>query len=285
MDAALTTGTPHRGGLTCCRRWAPPQRGARTPPDGRVRGARALPGAGRVAQPRAARRARGALLARARSSPPSSPTSRWSITVLRMANRIGGAQEGQDRQRSPRRSRCSPPRASRRWSSRTAIFDFFERTPGWDAAPERFRLHAVATQSAADRLARELDYGRRATSCSSPPCCTTSASSCSCTPTRPTPSRSTARRAPPRSASTASAASWASTTRWSAASSPAAGACPNCLATAIERHHSDEAEGEAAIVRLADMLAHYGHGQPVDPQGAAEGRARARADAASSCAR
>jgi hypothetical protein len=34
----------------------------------------------------------------------------------------------------------------------TKTFDFFERTPIWDAAPERFRLHAVATQRAADRL-------------------------------------------------------------------------------------------------------------------------------------
>ena len=40
---------------------------------------------------------------------------------------------------------------------------------------------------------------------------------------------------------------------------------PNRLAAAIERHHSAEAEGESAIIRLADMLAHYGHGQPVDP--------------------
>ena len=41
---------------------------------------------------------------------------------------------------------------------------------------------------------------------------------------------------------------------------------PDRLATAIERHHSDEAEGEAAFVRLADMLAHYSHGQTVDPR-------------------
>ncbi len=41
---------------------------------------------------------------------------------------------------------------------------------------------------------------------------------------------------------------------------------PNSLASAIERHHSDDAEGQAAMVRLADMLAHYGHGQGVEPK-------------------
>ena len=41
---------------------------------------------------------------------------------------------------------------------------------------------------------------------------------------------------------------------------------PDRLAAAIERHHSDEAEDEAALVRVADMLAHYGHGQQVDPR-------------------
>ena len=43
-------------------------------------------------------------------------------------------------------------------------------------------------------------------------------------------------------------------------------ALPNRLATAIERHHADDAEGEPALVRLADMLAHYGHGAQVHPK-------------------
>src|SRR3712207_8068246 len=40
-------------------------------------------------------------------------------------------------------------------------FDFFERSSTWDAAPERFRLHGVATQRAADRLATETGYDNR----------------------------------------------------------------------------------------------------------------------------
>jgi DNA-binding CsgD family transcriptional regulator/HD-like signal output (HDOD) protein len=37
------------------------------------------------------------------------------------------------------------------------------------------------------------------------------------------------------------------------------------LARAIEHHHSDGARDDAAIIRLADMLAHYATGDPVDP--------------------
>ena len=39
---------------------------------------------------------------------------------------------------------------------------------------------------------------------------------------------------------------------------------PPGVAAVIERHHADDATGEAAFVRLADMLAHYAHGDAVD---------------------
>jgi putative nucleotidyltransferase with HDIG domain len=37
------------------------------------------------------------------------------------------------------------------------------------------------------------------------------------------------------------------------------------LAGTVEDHHSAEARGDAAVIGLADMLAHYAAGQPVDP--------------------
>jgi DNA-binding NarL/FixJ family response regulator len=40
---------------------------------------------------------------------------------------------------------------------------------------------------------------------------------------------------------------------------------PAAIATVIERHHNPDAEGDAAIIRLADMLAHYGDGAQVSP--------------------
>src|SRR6476661_6976767 len=40
---------------------------------------------------------------------------------------------------------------------------------------------------------------------------------------------------------------------------------PKSVAAVIERHHAEDAVGEAAFVRLADMLAHYAQGSPVSP--------------------
>ena len=40
---------------------------------------------------------------------------------------------------------------------------------------------------------------------------------------------------------------------------------PTAVASAIERHHSEDATGEAAFVRLADMLAHYAQGDQISP--------------------
>ena len=121
---------------------------------------------------------------------------------------------------------------------------------------ERFRLHAVATQAAADRLARELDFPI-VTSCSARRCSTTSAS---CPHARvsglsvadPLGARTPEERIHRERLELGvdhALVGGVLARRW---------ALPNRLATAIERHHADDAEGEAALVRLADMLAHTG---------------------------
>lgn len=53
------------------------------------------------------------------------------------------------------------PRTIQAFASRVHTFDFFERVGVWDTAPERFRLHALATQRAADRIASERRAGRQ----------------------------------------------------------------------------------------------------------------------------
>ena len=50
---------------------------------------------------------------------------------------------------------------------------------------------------------------------------------------------------------------------------------PPSITTTVERHHGSEPEGPAAIVALADQVAHHGHGDPVSP-----GRVAALADRA-----
>jgi HD-like signal output (HDOD) protein len=61
---------------------------------------------------------------------------------------------------------------------------------------------------------------------------------------------------------------------------------PKSIATPIERHHNpDEIEGEAAFIRLADMLAHYEQGARVSPTEMLQTARARRARAAVSCAR
>ena len=83
-----------------------------------------------------------------------------AIAVLRVANRPS----------SPRAGNVASIRhavdvlgadAVESLASRTDVFDFFERRQPWNSAPERFRLHAIAVQRAADRIAREIDHPDR----------------------------------------------------------------------------------------------------------------------------
>ena len=82
------------------------------------------------------------------------------ITVLRIANRSAQRKKGKIAT-IPEAVDILSPEGVETLAARSATFDFFERTPGWDVIPERFRLHAVATQAAADRLAREMEYEDR----------------------------------------------------------------------------------------------------------------------------
>ncbi len=67
---------------------------------------------------------------------------------------------GQRRYRR-RGRRAARPQTVQALAGRARTFDFFERASVWDAAPERFRLHALATQRAADRVATEVGYENR----------------------------------------------------------------------------------------------------------------------------
>jgi putative nucleotidyltransferase with HDIG domain len=186
------------------------------------------------------------------------------ITVLRIANRTAQRKKGKIAS-IPEAVEILSPEGVETLAARTATFDFFERTPGWDLMPERFRLHAVAAQSAADRLARELECDDRdELLCSALLHDVGKLVLTHAYPGYPGQVHQNARTPEERLHRERlelgvdhALVGGVLARRWG---------LPNRLATAIERHHADDAEGEAAIVRLADMLAHYGHGLPVNPK-------------------
>src|SRR4051794_6552420 len=82
------------------------------------------------------------------------------ISVLRLANRLDHDRRGRV-ESVVEAVEILSPEAVQRLASAVETFEFFERAQTWDAAPERFRLHAVAVQRAADRLAAEAGYPHR----------------------------------------------------------------------------------------------------------------------------
>jgi len=80
-----------------------------------------------------------------------------TIAVLRLANQC--TQSLPAKSVSIRRAiELLGPAAIEALAARTEIFDFFERSKTWDFAPHRFRLHAVAVQRVADRIARAIAH-------------------------------------------------------------------------------------------------------------------------------
>ena len=82
------------------------------------------------------------------------------IAVLRLANSAESVKRGQVESIVGAVELLSPE-AVQGLVMRTEVFEFFERGKAWDAAPERFRLHAVSVQRAADRLAAAAGYNHR----------------------------------------------------------------------------------------------------------------------------
>lgn len=142
-------------------------------------------------------------------------------------------------------------------SART--FDFFERTAVWQNAPERFRVHAIATQRAAQEIAIEVAYehrdrlmltallhdiGKLALGHSDPDYPRQVHGSAR------TPEERAAREQAELGVDHALVGGVIAR-RWG---------LPATISQAIESHHNACEPGEAAIIRLADMLAHYGTG-------------------------
>jgi putative nucleotidyltransferase with HDIG domain len=183
-----------------------------------------------------------------------------TIGVLRYANRAAAA----DVSGIPAAVDVLKPSGVLAIAGTSPVFDFFEPNGGWELRPEQFRVHALATQQAAARIGREVgwpdrdelivaallhDIGRLVISKLHP---------------GQRPWFDAARNTPEQRIRDEreqlgidhALVGGVLARRWNV---------PQRIAVAIERHHAEDADGLAAIVGAADMVAHYSQGESVTP--------------------
>src|SRR3954447_10881383 len=186
-----------------------------------------------------------------------------TISVLRFANRSGlvaGGVAG-----IPAAVEVLKPSGVLAIAGTAPSFDFFESNGGWELKPERFRVHALATQRAADQIGRVVgwverdelavaallhDVGRLVISRLHPGY-KVYFDAISRTPEQ------RLREEREQLGIDHALVGGVLARRWN---------LPSRIAVAIERHHADDAEGLAAMVGTADMIAHYCQGEAIAPE-------------------
>jgi len=186
-----------------------------------------------------------------------------TISVLRFANRSGlvaGGVAG-----IPDAVDVLKPSGVLAIAGTAPSFDFFESNGGWELKPERFRVHALATQRAAVQVGRTVgwverdelavaallhDVGRLVISRLHP----------GYKVYFDTISRTPEQRLRDEREQLGidhALVGGVLARRWN---------LPQRIAVAIERHHTEDADGLAALVATADMVAHYSQGEAVSPE-------------------
>ena len=186
-----------------------------------------------------------------------------AIAVMRAANRSG----------SPHGPVASIPEAIEilkpsgvlAIAGTASVFDFFEPNGSRDMRPEKFRVHALATQHAAEQVGRAVgwpdrdelaitallhDIGRLVIN-NLHPGQRPYAEMVSRTPEQ------RIREERDQLGIDHALVGGVLARRWN---------LPQQIAVAIERHHADDAEGLAGMIALADMVAHYSQGEAVSPE-------------------
>jgi putative nucleotidyltransferase with HDIG domain len=186
-----------------------------------------------------------------------------AISVLRQANRGGLNASGVSG--IPAAVDALKPAGVLALAGTSPSFDFFEPANGWELKPERFRVHALATQRAADRVGRAVgwaerdelavaallhDVGRLVISRLHPGY-KVYFDAVSRTPEQ------RLREEREQLGIDHTLVGGVLARRWN---------LPQRIAVAIERHHADDAEGLAAMVATADMVAHYCNGEAIAPE-------------------
>ena len=202
-----------------------------------------------------------------------------AISVLRFANRSGVVAGGVGG--IPEAIEVLKPSGVLAIAGTAPSFDFFESNGGWELKPERFRVHALATQRAADEIGRTVgwverdelavaallhDIGRLVISRLHP------GYKVYFDALARTPEQRL-RDEREQLGIDHALVGGVLARRWN---------LPQRIAVAIERHHAEDAEGLAAMVATADMVAHYSQGEAVSPERlrASAERCGARADGA-----
>ncbi len=184
-----------------------------------------------------------------------------TVSVLRLANRGGGPGVAS----IPQAVDLLKPSGVLAIAGTAPVFDFFEPNGGWELRPEQFRVHALATQQVAVRVGREVgwperdelvvaamlhDIGRLVISKLHP----------GKRPHFDASSRTPEQRIREEREQLGidhALVGGVLARRWNV---------PQRIAVAIERHHAEDADGLAAIVAAADMVAHYAQGEAVTPE-------------------
>jgi putative nucleotidyltransferase with HDIG domain len=185
-----------------------------------------------------------------------------TISVLRFANRSSA---GGDIGSVPAAVDVLKPSGVLALAGTSPVFDFFEPNGGWELRPEQFRVHALATRQAAEQIGRAIgwaerdelvvaallhDIGRLVVS-KLHPGRRTYFDSTSHTPEQ------RLREERDQLGIDHALVGGVLARRWNV---------PQRIAVAIERHHAEDAEGLAAVVSTADMVAHYSQGEAVTPE-------------------
>jgi putative nucleotidyltransferase with HDIG domain len=182
-----------------------------------------------------------------------------TIAVLRFANRTSGSG---DIGGIPAAVEVLKPSGVLAIAGTSPVFDFFEPNGGWELRPEQFRVHALATQQAAERIGRVIgwierdelvvaallhDIGRLVVS-KLHPGRRSYFDAASLTPEQ------RLREERDQLGIDHALVGGVLARRWNV---------PQRIAVAIERHHAEDADGLAAVIATADMVAHYSQGEAV----------------------
>jgi putative nucleotidyltransferase with HDIG domain len=182
-----------------------------------------------------------------------------TMAVLQFANRSGARNSGTIAS-IPAALEVLKPSGVLAIAGTAPTYDFFEPNGGWELRPEHFRIHGVATQRAADRVARAVgfkdrdelavaallhDVGRLVIARLHP-----GYQDFFDMVGRTPEQRLRVERE--KLGIDHAIVGGVLARRWN---------LPGRTAVAIERHHADDSEGLSALIATADMLAHYGQGE------------------------